>query len=183
MPVDFVTETQVASYGQYPETLSDQDLAQYFYLDATARQQIATSRGTANRLGYALQLTSLRYLGNFPDDVRTLPAIVITYVAQQLTIVDPVVVLDVYQRGETRWDHRKSIREMFTYHEFIEGVVVFPLVRLLYLRAWASAERPSILFETAKDWLMEQHVILPGLTILERLIARIRERVATRQWR
>ena len=149
MPVDFVTETQLANYGHYPETLSDQDLAQYFYLDATSRQQIATCRGTANRLGYALQLTSLRYLGNFPDDICTLPATVITYLAQQLSITDPVAVLDAYQRGETRWDHRKAIRETLLYREFTDGMVVFPLIRLLYLRAWVSAERPSVLFETA----------------------------------
>ena len=182
MPVDFVTETQIAHYGVYPDALSDQELAQYFYLDATSRQHIAACRGDANRLGFALQLSHLRYLGAFPEDVCTIPPRVIAYVAQQLTVPDPVAALACYQQGATRWAHRKAIRTTFNYHEFIDGLHVFPLVRLLYLRAWVSAERPSVLFTTAQDWLMEHAVILPGISILERLIARIRERVARRQW-
>lgn len=182
MPVDFVTDVQQAGYGQYPETLSDQELAQYFYLDAAARQQIATCRGAANRLGYALQLTSVRYLGIFPDDVRAIPSQVLTYVAHQIPIPDMPDALEYYQQGDTRWEHRKAIRASWGVHEFIEGSVVFPLVRLLYLRAWVNADRPSVLFDVAKDWLMAHRVILPGISTLERLIARIRERVTVRQW-
>ena len=65
MPVSFLSATQWERYGCYPETLTTDELARYFHLDDDDREWVATKRRDSNRLGYALQLTTVRFLGAF----------------------------------------------------------------------------------------------------------------------
>ena len=65
---------------------------------------VRNHRGNHNRLGFALQLLTLRYLGFCPDDLATAPVTVVAYVAEQLDVTPDV--LDTYgDRAQTRTDH------------------------------------------------------------------------------
>ncbi len=53
----------------------------------------------------------------------------------------------------------------------------------MYTRAWLSSEQPSVLFELAAARLVERRVLLPGVSILALLVARIRGRANARLYR
>ena len=99
MAVDFLTDEQKARYGQYYEEISDVQLARYFYLDKSDINFIQKRRGEQNRLGFALQLTSVRYLGTYIFDVNIIPNNVQDFVAKQLSITDLTILQSYATRG------------------------------------------------------------------------------------
>ncbi|PSB42793.1 DUF4158 domain-containing protein [Chroococcidiopsis thermalis] len=182
MPVEFLTAQHRASYGRYTQDPTSAQLARYFHLDDTDKAFIYKRRGNHNRLGFALQLSTVRFLGTFLSDPTDVPASVMSYVASQLSISD-FQVLARYRTGESRWDHTSEIRAAYGYRDFNSQPEHWRLVRWLYSRAWLSDERPSILFDLATARLVKRKILLPGVTVLERLVASVRKRVQERLWR
>lgn len=180
MPVDFLTEAQKRRYGRYPDEVSAVQLARFFHIDDTDRTLISQRRGDANRLGFALQLLTVRFLGTFLANPIEVPASVVGHVARQLGI-DVSCLPRYLDREPTRHAHRAEIREFYGYQDFVR-FWSFRLSRWLFLRAWLGNERPSLLFDLATAWLIERKILLPGVTTLTRLVARIRERTANRLW-
>ncbi|GAA2062998.1 hypothetical protein GCM10009839_87830 [Catenulispora yoronensis] len=50
----------------------------------------------------------------------------------------------------------------------------------LYGRAWTQTEGPVALFDHAVAWLRREWVLLPGVTVLARLVADVREKADAR---
>lgn len=71
--------------------------------------------------------------------------------------------------------HSQKIREIYGYHDFTDQPYHLRLVRWIYNHFWLSSERPSVIFELAIARCIEQKILLPGITVLERLISEIRE--------
>ena len=182
MPVSFLSPAQREGYGRYAGDPSPDDLARYFHLDDADRGAIAEKRGDHNRLGFALQLTTVRFLGTFLEKPTDVPLTVLHSLSKQLAM-DGTAGLADYAQAEQRWVHSEQIRTGYGYRVFNDPIAGFRLTRWLYAQCWTGTERPSVLFDRATTWMLAQRVLLPGASVLERFIARLRERVEARLWR
>jgi TnpA family transposase len=176
VPVNFLTEDQERRYGRFSGEPTLDQLARHFHLDDTDRTFIAEHRGDHNRLGVAVQLGSVRLLGTFLEEPAQAPASAVRFAADQLTISNPVDLMALYGASAGRWRHGGRIRERYGYRTFTDFGVAFRLNRFLYALCWIGTERPSALFERAIAWLLAAKVLLPGLSVLERMVAKVRLR-------
>lgn len=179
----FLTLEQRQRYGRYESEPTPMQLARYFHLDDTDLESVLIRRGNHNRLGFALQLVSVRFLGTFLENpIDVLPG-VITHIATQLGIADIECLPRYLERTVTHWEHQGEIQQRYGYRDFSEQPGHWQLIRWLYGRAWVGSESPSVLFDLVTARLVEHKILLPGVTVLERLVASIRERTAKRLWR
>lgn len=180
MPVGFLSESQTREYGRFPGELTPDQLARYFHLDETDHGFVATHRGDHNRLGVAVQLGSLRMLGVFLEDPSQVPATALRFSARQLSFSDPERLIADYVCSEGRWRHALRIRQHYGYRTYTDHGVGFRLNRFLYALCWTGSDRPMALFDRAVAWLLEAKVLLPGQSVLERAVARVRTRANSR---
>ncbi|MCX5233217.1 DUF4158 domain-containing protein [Streptomyces sp. NBC_00233] len=87
-----------------------------------------------------------------------------------------------YGTERTRWDHRDAIKDAYAYTD-LKGDAWWRLARWLWDRCWSGNERPIVLFDLATLQMCEGKVLLPGATVLERLVTSIRERTNRKTWR
>lgn len=182
MPVEFLTQAQRERYGRYQGEPSSAQLSKYFYLSDGDRRAVLDRHGDSNRLGFALHLCTVRFLGTFCQDLSEVPPSAIFFVSSQLGIEGPLSLLKNYRVGRTRRDHQLIITEMYGYREYSDPFIRFQLTRTLYTRAWLSCDRPIVLFDGATEWLVSRKILLPGVTILERLVGEIRIRAEKKLW-
>ena len=173
MPVDFLTDEQARRYGRYNADPTSAQLFQYFYLDDGDRQEIAVRRGDHNRLGYAIQLCTVRFLGTFLPEPTAVPRVVIAHLAKQLGIAAPSCLARYRARAETHHAHAAEIQRRHGYRDFHQQPEHFRLVRWLYTRAWVSAERPIALFDLTTARLVKQKILLPGEHLAAREVPQV----------
>jgi TnpA family transposase len=182
MPVSFLTPAQRENYGRYAAPPTQDELTRYCHLNDDDLTQIMSCRGEHNRLGFALQLTTVRYLGTFLDDPAAVPSSVLETLSRQLGLTTGDG-LQTYRSSKQRWEHITKIREHYGYSDMTEPLVGFRLTRWLYGLCWTGTERPSKLFERATAWLLAHKILLPGCSTLERFVVRLRSRVEIKVWR
>ncbi len=182
MPVDFLTNKQKETYGKFPEELGTEILHKYFHLDDFDKSLIQTCRRDHNKLGCALQLTTVRFIGAFLANPLDVPEVAKAYLANQLGIVNFDNLNKYLLRKVTKHEHINAIKKKFGYCE-LNDLWFFTLSRWLYAQCWYGVERPSILFDRTVSWLSEKKLLLPGITTLTRLISRVKIRCNSRLWR
>jgi TnpA family transposase len=180
MPVEFLTDDEAAAYGRYVGVPSRAELERVFFLDDEDRALIEHRRGDHMRLGFGLQLVTVRYVGMFLEDPLDVPVVVLDFVAEQLNIADPSCVKRYTERAKTRFDHQWEIRRVCGLTEF--AAVEAELRAWVAARSWTSGDGPKAIFTDAVGWLREREVLLPGVSTLVRLVARVRDDTTRRLW-
>ncbi len=174
MPVEFLTDEQAEAYGRFVEEPTRPELERFFYLDDVDRELIRKRRGDHNRLGFALQMCTVRYLGLFLEDPLDVPWPVVEYLAEHLGVEDVSCVKRYTERQMTAYEHAWEIRDAYGYHPFEDAVWGRKFRTFLHGRAWTAAEGPVALFNQAVGWLRRHRVLLPGVSVLARQVAEVR---------
>ena len=178
MPVEFLSDREVAVYGRYVGAPSSAELDRFFFLDAADEALIRRRRGAHHRLGFALQLTTVRFVGMFLPDPLEVPDEVVIYLAKQLD-VDTIDQLSRYtERRSTRFEHQEEIRAALGLTEFSSQLEAF--TAWLDGLAFNTGDGPHALFTASVDYLRCHQVVLPGVSTLARLVARVREEATAR---
>lgn len=180
MPVEFLSDEQVAAYGRFTGELSAGELERFFYLDDADRDLVARRRSDHHRLGFAVQLGTVRAVGRFLEDPLDVPWLAVELLADELEIGDASCVKKYVQRPQTPYEHAWEIRDRYGYRSFDDQGCAEAFARFLDGRAWTHAEGPVALFEQATGWLRRNRVLLPGVTVLARQVAAAREMAEVR---
>ena len=180
MPVEFLTDEQAAAYGSFAGAPTRAELERFFFLDDQDRRMVERRRRNHNRVGFGLQLGTVRILGRFLDEPTAVPSVVVDYVAEQLGVDDPSCVKVYGERPQTVLEHVWEIRRAYGYREFTEARV--ELSSWLDARAWTTGDGPKALFIASVEWLLKRKVLLPGVTTLTRVVSHAREQTTARLW-
>ncbi|WP_330230314.1 DUF4158 domain-containing protein [Nocardia sp. NBC_00508] len=172
-------EGAAPGYGQFGG-LTRVDLERFFHLDDNDHELIAARRRDSNRLGFAVQLVTVRYLSMFLANPLEVPVEVVDHLAEQLGIDDPSCVKAYTDRKQTRYDHQAEIIRKHGLIEFadIEG----ELATWIADQAWTTGDGPKALTAGAVRWLREKGALLPGITTLERQVTEGKQLADQRLW-
>ncbi|GAA3603826.1 hypothetical protein GCM10022419_105480 [Nonomuraea rosea] len=175
MSYQYLSEEQRDRYRRFLTDPSPENLEQFFYLDADALAEVAKKRGPHNRLGWGLQWGTARMLGTFlADAVGDVPHVAVDYVAEQLGVADPSCIKHYAERLPTQHEHAREIRGLLGLREFAEAEAETELRVFVASRAAQTRDSRRELFDRAVVWLIENRVLLPGITTLAPLVTNVR---------
>lgn len=161
------------SFGTFEGVPSADQLRLYFQLTDFDRALIDEMRSATTKLGFAVQLSSVRFLGTFPTNLQQVPAEVIDYLAKQLTIDGRA--LAGYTRKMTISQHMTLIKRKYHYQAFTDPAVKASLNDWLLERARFTTETEKLLFDMLLKKCLDEKILLPGVTTFERFINGVTE--------
>ena len=179
MQAEFLTDDEAAAYGRYAGAPWQADLERVFFLDDDDRALVGRHRGEHVRAGFALQLVTVRWLGTFLEDPLDVPDAVLAFVAAQLEVAAASRLKRYTERAKTRFEHQWEIRQASGLRAFAEAAAEF--AGWAAARSWTSGDGPKAIFLDGMAWLRERKILLPGVTTLARLVAKVRDDT-TRLW-
>lgn len=162
---ELLTTDQRQSLMQVPE--DEWIMGTYYTFSKQDLEIISKRRREENRLGFAVQLSILRFPGWPYTHIKDIPDSVIHYLAQQIN-VNPSSFGLYPQRENTLWDHLKEIRNGYGFVTFTlkEYRVTF---KHLYRLSFENGDAIHLLNECIR-FLRENKIILPAITTLERMV-------------
>ncbi|MDQ6673129.1 MAG: DUF4158 domain-containing protein [Chloroflexota bacterium] len=163
---------EVDAAERLPAEIEPAILRKYFSLTRADLDEVERCRGPANKLGFSVQLCTLRWRGHFLPDTRDVPAAVLEVLAPQLGLL-PMLLADYPRDEKTRWAHLERIRRHLGFVRCDRAQRQHLLDHLISVAR--SAPRTETLRRAAHAWLLDQHIVRPRRTTLRDLVASARE--------
>lgn len=162
------TSLKSGSRPRLPEELDLEQLNKYFVLLPEDLSEIQECRGATNKIGFAIQLCSLRWFGFLLVDLRPTPQNVVDILTKQLCINEPIDLSTYPQSKNTLNAHPERIREYLGFQNCDE----LQRLRLLTYLTDRVLELPrsANLVDVACNWLYENQIVRPATRTLEDLI-------------
>lgn len=170
---ELLTPEERLQYLQIPTELGEWELGTYFTLTQHDLEIIQQRRRDYNRLGFAVQLCVLRYLGWTLSDVKEVSVQVLRYIAKQVN-VDPESFTAYGEREATKYEHLEEIRKEYGYQAFTLSEYR-SLCKNLFSHAMANGN-PLHLIQLALEYLRKCKIILPSMSTIERAVWETRKR-------
>jgi hypothetical protein len=176
------SEDQLEALRSFPGIGRD-DLVRFFTLTSAdvAFVDPGRGRGPVDRLGLAVQLATLPWLGFVPDEVFAAPPVAVARLAQRLG-VDPVIVEGYGKREQTRSDHLRLVAEYLGWQSAPVGSGAMKDLGQFLLDRAMEHDSPTLLFNLATEYLISAKTIRPGVVILVKMVASARTGARALTW-
>jgi len=177
MPVRFLPDAELARLSSWPDEIADDDLVIYFTLTSDDLGWLASTVRVENRLGAAVQLCALPWLGWVPDDLAGCPAAAARRLADQLQLADEDVpgLLSAYGgwEGRTRRDHRALVLDRLDWRA--SGAADRKQLDAFLLARAMEQDAPGVVLALACDWLRNGRIVRRSGDTLSRRVAAARD--------
>ncbi len=173
LAVQVFADEELEALRRFPE-IGREELYRFFTLTPADRAFIdpGRGRGPADRLGLAVALCTLPWLGFVPDDVASAPRAAVARLGEQLKVAPDAI--DSYgRRAKTRTDQLLLAARYLQWRPAGEPELK-ELDEFLLARAMEH-DSPMLLFRLACEYLMSARVIRPGPVTVVKRVAHARE--------
>lgn len=170
MPSRLLSVADVERLSTWPPEVAHSDLVAHFNLGVDDLRWVRPHRGAVNRLGLAVQLCALPFLGFVPADLTPTPPEVVARLAERVGVA--AANLDRYSRdvgSRLRREHVGWVVERAGWTTCGRGEWK-ALGDWLVARA-LEHNTPSVLFRQTLDHLRAERIVRPGLDRLLRAVA------------
>src|SRR6266566_6199847 len=182
MAARMFSEDQLEQLRSFPDIGKD-DLIRYFTLTPAdiAFVDPGHGRGPADRLGLAVQLATLPWLGFVPDEVTAAPPVAVARLADRMGL-DPAVLEGYGQRAHTRSDHLRLVADYLSWKTAPAGSEAMKDLEQFLLDRAMEHDSPTLLFSLAAEYLISAKTIRPGVVILAKMVASARAGARALTW-
>ncbi|NOH35985.1 Tn3 family transposase, partial [Vibrio chagasii] len=161
-----LTERQRQDLLELPK--DEPTLLQYYILSDEDILRVNEKRKAANKLGYALQLCAFRYPGRLLQKKELIPQETLRFIAQQLGL-DQNTLVEYGFRAETRYEHSSSLQRSYGFRPFQDSdeKSFIKWLTETAIETRSNAELAELFVKQCRKY----KIILPGITVIERLCA------------
>lgn len=170
---ELLTSEERLQYLQIPPDLGECELGACFTFIQHDLEVIHQRRRDYNRLGFAVQLCVLRYLGWTNSDVKEVPIQILRYIAKQIN-ADVDSFASYGERETTKYEHLEEIRKEYGYQTFTLSEYR-SFCKYLFKHAMTK-DNPLHLIQIALEDLRKRKFILPSMATVERAVWETRKR-------